>query len=74
MLSARVLAIGLPGHIAGSGHCLEIGVSGNNRYLLLLQPGFTRRALYSSVPMGASGALLMLSAPCRPMQDGARRR
>jgi hypothetical protein len=31
---------------------------------LLLQPGFTRRALCSSVPMGAPGALLMLPAPC----------
>jgi outer membrane protein, heavy metal efflux system len=31
---------------------------------LLLQPGFTLCALCSSVPMGASGALLMLSTPC----------
>jgi hypothetical protein len=31
---------------------------------LVLQPGFTRRALCSSVPMGAPGALLMLPAPC----------
>src|SRR4051794_6453048 len=31
---------------------------------LLLQPGFTLRALCSSAPMGAPGALLMFASPC----------
>src|SRR3954454_14439434 len=41
---------------------------------LILQPGFTLRALCSSAPMGAPGALLMFASPCWPVQDGARRR
>jgi len=41
---------------------------------LVLQPGFTLRMLCSSAPMGAPGALLMFPSPCRPVQDGARRR
>jgi CRP-like cAMP-binding protein len=31
---------------------------------LVLQPGFTLRALCSSAPMGAPGALLMFPSPC----------
>src|SRR3954452_5083373 len=40
------------------------GVSSQDENALVLQPGFTLRALCSSAPMGAPGALLMFPSPC----------